>query len=78
MPYNLEGAKGAYCRVFAMYIYSFFYLFVGMFGFTVQSVIVYGDHLSNSMCCLHNRVHTKWLKVLATTNRCLPLSYYHK
>ena len=47
MPYNLEGAKGAYCRVFAMYIYLFLYiyLFVGMFEFTVQSVIVYGVHL---------------------------------
>ena len=45
MPYDLEGAKGAYCQVFAMYFYIFIYLFVGMFGFTVQSVIVYGVHL---------------------------------
>ena len=36
MPYheahNLEGAKGAYCQVYAMYIYLFIYRFVQIYG----------------------------------------------
>ena len=43
--HNLEGPKGAYCRVCGMYNYTFIYLYIGMSGFTVQSAIVYGVNL---------------------------------
>ena len=79
MPYNLEGAKGAYCWVFTMYIYLFlyiYYLFVGMFGFTIQSVIAslrssFILYAWNSMCCLHDRVQSGWKSLLQ------PIVVYH-
>ena len=58
--HNLEGAKGAYCRVCAMYIY----LFIGLSGFTIQSTIVYGVNLF-TMPGMQRVVYAKSSKVLA-------------
>ena len=56
-PYgNLEGAKGAYCRVFSMYIY----LFIGLSRFNLFTM--------PGIQCV---VYTKSSKVLAATSCCL-------
>ena len=59
--HNLERLKGAYRRVCGMYIYI--YLFIGLSGFMVQSVIVYRVDLF-TMPGMQHVVYMKSSKVL--------------